>query len=166
MPEPTTRSLTVLDTRISLAPATAPTRAPIATARPESRPDLDAQLRHRRRDRLRAPHGTAGPVEGGEEAVAHLADLATMEPRELRSDDPIMAVLHPAPGLVAHRGALARGVHDVGEQDRGEETVERGLFVLDRSKEGVDGLAQLIEIAHPRDATSAGKRKELRPGDP
>ena len=121
----------------------------------QTRPNLDAQRRHRGDDRLRTSHSSAGAVEGGEEAITHLSDLTAVEPRELRADDQVVTILHLAPSLVAHRGALARRIHDVGEQDRREEAIECGLFVLDRSEESTDRLAQLIEIAHPRDATRA-----------
>ena len=82
-PDPATKSFTVCETRISVGPARAATRAATITAIPaaffpavpdfacvEAGPNLEFERPDRVHDRLRTLHPACGPVERGEDAVA------------------------------------------------------------------------------------------------
>ena len=92
MPEPETRSLTVLETRISPACAAEAMRAPVCTAMPcdlaarqldlarvQAGPDLEAERAHGVADAAGAADRASRPVERREEAVAGRVDLAPTE---------------------------------------------------------------------------------------
>jgi hypothetical protein len=117
MPDPATRSRTVEVASTSPGCARAQTRAPMCTAIPvRSSPrfshsptctpatHVDPERTRAVGDRLCAAHGTCGPVERGEEAVAGGVDLLAAEPFELRAYHRVVAVEVCAPLLIAEFG--------------------------------------------------------------
>ena len=128
VPEPTTKSRTVRETRMSPAPAWSQIRAAMCTAIPpmslsssshspvDAGADLDAYVSTSPAQGLGAADGLRRPVERGEVAVAGALDHRATESLREFGGDLTKAVQHRAPPLVARcRGVLGRG-DDVGEQ--------------------------------------------------
>jgi hypothetical protein len=106
-------------------------------------------------DGARAPDGSGGAVEDGEEAVARHVDLAPAEAFELPPGDADISLEHLPPASVAHRGRLLRRAHDVGEHDRDEHAIRIGarsrardeLFdLVDEQIQGllIEGLEEMV----------------------
>ena len=116
IPDPATRSLTVLDTRISrrlrqrrhpLAdvhrqPADVVT-ADLDLAGVQADPDLETEIGSRVPDGGRAPDRPRRPVERGEETVARRLHLAAAERLELLADGCVVVVEEVLPAAVAER---------------------------------------------------------------
>ena len=130
--EPTTRSFTVEETRISPAEASAAIREPIVTAMPEislpcgsispvcspariSTPwrPIDSLIARRAANRPRRT------VERGEDSPSPEAlDLPSPEPGKLGAGDPVVLLPEITPPVIPHRRGLRGRVDDVGEHDR------------------------------------------------
>ena len=129
VPEPTTRSRTVRETRMSPAPAWPQIRAAMCTAMPpdvvveqfafagvDAGADLDAQRLDVRAQRLGAADGLRRAVEGGEVAVAGVLHHRAAESFREVGGDLTKALQHRTPPLVARRRGVLRRRDDVGEQ--------------------------------------------------
>jgi hypothetical protein len=97
--------------------------ANLALAGVQPGPHLDAE----RLDCVANRHGAADrslrAVEHREEAIARRVHLAAPKASELRSDDGVMRVKQGVPVAVADLRCSARRVHDVGEEDGGENPI-------------------------------------------
>ncbi len=100
---------------------------PLDLARVQAGPDLETERPDAVHDRERTPNGASRPLERGEEAVTRGGDLAPAVASELLAHDRVVGLEEVAPGLVAEgRRPLGR-LDDVGEEDRREDSVARGL---------------------------------------
>src|SRR5881397_1395711 len=95
IPEPATRSLTVLETSTSPGCACDATRAPVWTAMPATLPSTSShspvcELAHAGGDRRRAANRAGRPVEGCEEAVAGGIDLDAAITEQLPAHELVM----------------------------------------------------------------------------
>src|SRR5262249_275358 len=109
MPDPATRSVTVLDTTTSAASAMSATRHPtnavaeqfnLAGVQPG--PHCDAESSGLVADGAGAADGSGWPVEGGQEAVAHGLDLAAPKASEVATHHGVVLVETMTPGPVPH----------------------------------------------------------------
>ena len=91
-----------------------------ALAEVDARADLDAELPHRFGGGARASDRGGRFGEAREEAVAGGVQLLTTEALQLSSDDRVMTGDQFLPASVSHPAGHRGGVHDVGEQDRGQ----------------------------------------------
>jgi len=101
----------------------------------DARPHLQPETPDGLTDRLRTPHGPRRPVERRKEAVACLVDLPSAIPAEERPHRVMVTVEERPPVPISHLRDLCRRPDDVCEQDRGEDTVERGLLLPQRIDE-------------------------------
>src|SRR5436309_410353 len=121
IPEPATRSLTVLETSTSPGSAWDATRAPVdcdarnlavdelAFTGVQAGAHVEAETADRLRDRTRAADRTRGAVERREEAVAGSVDLDTAITRELSTHELVVLLEQLAPPAVPdRRGVFAR----------------------------------------------------------
>jgi len=94
--------------------------------------DAGADLKVERADRiddlLRTSDRSSRPVEGREEAVAGRVDLASPVASEQPADRPVVALQQLVPRSVSELESLPCRADDVGEQDRGEDTVKLSLL--------------------------------------
>jgi hypothetical protein len=135
IPEPATRSFTVLETSTSPAPASPATRdmygdatdvltRELDLARVQTRPDFDPKRPDRTRDGAGAADRHRGPVERGEQTVAREFDLAALVPLELPPYDLVVRVEEGALGAIPERGETLGRADDVGEEHGGEDAVD------------------------------------------
>src|SRR4051794_20658999 len=89
--------------------------------------DFDVELVDTCGDFLCAANGAGGPVEGGEESVAHGLDLVATKAGEFASHDRVVPLSDVLPYAVAELCGLCRGVDDVGKHDCGKVAVEAGV---------------------------------------
>ena len=121
MPEPATRSFTVLETSTSPGCALRGDAGAdvdgdpadlavdqLALAGVQAGADLEAELAHRLGDRAGAADRPGRAVEGGEEAVAGGVDLLAAEPDQLAPDERVVALEQVAPAPVAELAPRAR----------------------------------------------------------
>src|SRR5437899_9899961 len=125
IPEPATRSLTVLETSTSPGAAWAATRAPMWTAMPPTFPSISSHSpvwrpartsmpsSHAIRDRAGAADRPSGAVEAGEESVPGRVELLPAEAGELGADVGVVGGDQRAPAPVAQLGGLLRRADDV-----------------------------------------------------
>src|SRR6266702_3864863 len=129
IPDPATRSLTVLETSTSLAAACEATRAPVWTAMPPvllststhspvCSPARISRPSSRRLSRIAQAQWIprAGAVERREETIASRVHLPSTEPRELAADDLVVFLEEFPPCPVAEVGSMGGRIDDIGEQ--------------------------------------------------
>jgi hypothetical protein len=87
----------------------------------QSRPDLESQLGKRYRDSPCAPDRRCRRVEGGEEAVAGIIDLASTPSIEKFADSPVMRPQEQSPPAVAERRCQPCRADKVGEEQRDQD---------------------------------------------
>ena len=129
MPDPTTRSFTVLDTRTSPGPASAATRGadvhsdtahvvapPLDLARVEAGAHVQTERLEVLANGERALDRSSRSVERRQEAVANCLHLGAAVAVELATHRRVVTVEQLAPGSVAELAGPLRGVDDVGEE--------------------------------------------------
>src|SRR5439155_9245696 len=111
---------------------------------------LDPERPHGVDDRHGAAHRARGPVERREEAIARGVDLNAPVAREQRAHDRMVPQDQLAPAAVTEVGGMPRRVDDIGEENGGEDAVERRLLLADLREEaahlGDDGLAASVPV--------------------
>ena len=120
----------------------------LALARVEPRADVEAEVAHSLDDRLGAADGACRPVEGRQEAVAHGVHLLAARPRELRPDERVVLLEQLTPGPVADFGHVCRRADDVGEEDRGQNSLRLASRCLLFPRLAQERLDRLEELAH------------------
>ena len=132
-----------------------------------ARADVDAERARSLADRLGALHGSRGPVEGGEDAVARALDQAAAVAVHLALRQIVVLIEESLPTPVAQLRQLPGRVDDVGEEDCGEHPVVRarraraGEELLDLVGDRV-GVLRVIEVVgalelhHPRSRNALG----------
>src|SRR5579864_8029772 len=139
----------------------------LALAGVEAGAHLDSEPAHALRDRARAADRPRRAVEAREEAVTGRVELLAAEAGELGTDDPVVVGDELFPPAVAELGCLLRRVDDVGEEHRGELSVDLdalpdlGEERLDLG-EGALRVAQPREVVRPRQLDTTGERDPLR----
>ena len=172
--DPTTRSFTVLDTRISPGPGErADARAdhhrqpaqtvphPLDLARVDPDPDVETDRPDGVDDRCRAADGSRRPVEGHEEAVPRGVDLPPAEPLELAPDHGIEAREQVGPAPVAQLRRALRGPDDVDEHDGREDAVHLAAIAHPGQE-----LLDLLDRAVVARSTASGPRPGARRTSP
>ncbi len=175
-PEPMTSSDTVLETRTSPGPASAPIRAAMCTARPCTSPAFVAprrcELRRASRcrsfkfafDLLRTPDRPRGSVERRQEAVAERLHLLAAISPEPVTDDTVMSSQQVAPVAVAEFGGAVCRIDDVGEQDGRQDRVGIGGATL-AGEELLDLVKHGVTVARNHAVVAAVELDEARAVD-
>jgi hypothetical protein len=121
-------------------------------------PKLHPLPSHRPTDRPSTPHGASGPVEDGEEPVAQGLDLTPTEAGQLGAGQTLMLLLKLMPAMIPHLRCVCGRINDVGEQDRGEDTIEGVLDVAsNRANEPLDLGDQRVLVPRPGEVVRAGE---------
>src|SRR6266545_6413829 len=177
MSEPTVRSRTVLETRISPVPAAAITRAPMWTAIPPTsapRSSLSPVWRPARISRPNARSSSRSAVAQrtplpGPSKVARMpspVDLISRPPVLL--DEPtchlVVCVEEPAPSPIPEFTGPAGGIHDIGEEHRGQHPI-RLLAPPDAGQELLHRLQYEVGVFPNHRYVRAWNLQELRPLD-
>ncbi len=174
MPEPATRSLTVLETSTSPGAASEAMRAPVCTAIPatfpstsshspgvQSGPHLESELAHRLDDGAGTPDRPCRPVETGEEAIACGVHLPAAEARELAAHDRMVVLEQLTPGAIAERGSTLTRADNVGEKHGREDALRFGLLpspsLPDPGQEPLDLSDDRFAVSHPGKVISPGE---------
>jgi hypothetical protein len=176
MSEPTTRSRTVLEVRISPAAAAPITRAAMCTARPptsssqlhlagvQAGSDADADPGELVAERSRALDGPSGPVEGGQDPITGGLDQPAAELLDQPAGQLVMDVQQLPPAPVAQcSGPLGRA-DDIGEQHRRQHAGRFG-DPADAGQELLDMVQG--ELRHLPDSgpSTPGSSIRLAPGE-
>jgi len=135
-PEPATKSLTVLDTKTSLRPASAATRAPyvnsdtadivtdhFALACMKSSTDLDAERLDLIGYGASAADATRRAIKSCKKAIAGRLHLTATEASKHTPDRSMVVVEQVAPALIAEACSLLRRADDIGEQNRRQHAI-------------------------------------------
>lgn len=109
-------------------------------------PHLNTQGLHRVPNSHGAPDRPLRTVKHRQEPIARSIHLASPKPTQLRSDNGVVCVEQCVPVAVAHLGSALCGVHDVGEQHRGENPIIGHLGLLSGEELGdfPEGLAPTV----------------------
>ena len=113
---------------------------------------------------LGAAYGTCWAVEGGEEAIAGRVNFPAAEAGELASRKGVVLAEQLAPLPIPERGGSFRRTHDVGEEHRGQDSIDLDLVTAPREKL-LDLVRDGIHVADPGCVVSAGKLDEARAAD-
>ena len=167
--DPTTRSLTVEETRISPGRARADdvcadvdgesgdvVAADFYLTGVDTGTDVDVRDAERVTDSDCAFDRSPGTLERGEKTVAPGVDLTAPEAFDLGADVLIVAVEHVAPTSVAELRGAVRGTDDVGEQHGGEHSVGAGT-ASDTGQELFDLVEHRPGVADPIDVINTGQ---------
>ena len=153
-------------TREAMCTAMPPTSSAgeVALARVHARAHVEPVVARRLGDRDRAAHRARGPVEGGQEAVAHRLDLAAAVARELRADDRLVLLqqLLPAlrrPASAARRVESTMSVNRTVASTRSSE-YERRVPVMNSSSASATALTSPASTQR----VGAGELDQLRVG--
>ena len=156
IPDPITRSRSVLDSSTSFRPASALRRAPMCTAIPpivsaadlafagvQTGAHLDVERLHCLADRHGAADRSLRAVEHRQEPVTSAVHLATSEAVQLDPHDGVVGIEQGMPVTVTHLCGSARRVHDVGEKHRGQHAIIGDLSLVAGEELGdlLEGLA-------------------------
>ncbi len=98
--------------------------------RMKSAADLDPESASASTDRLGTAHPPSGTVEGREHAVSSGLDLTATESPQLLADHCVVAIEQVVPASIAALNCLFSRPDNVGEEDRGQNSV--GLRVGSR----------------------------------
>ena len=93
----------------------------------------------------RARDGSSGTIEDREEPVSGPSDEAPTKTPKLTIDNMIVLIHEVAPASIAEGGHPLCRIHDVGEQYRRQNTLDRGYRSRSRH-EFVDGLEKTVVI--------------------
>ena len=132
----------------------------------ETCPQPQPDLRTGRAESQCTSDRAAGPIEGRQNAVAgafHQSPVMLLDHllREL-----VVTVQHPTPALVTHRGRAARGIHDIGKQDRGEDPLKLSRRTRAMAGDKFLDVAKNASVSPEKNAWSAlsGYSIYLAPG--
>src|SRR5262245_50694906 len=114
-------------------------------------------------DYRRARDGSSGTIEGREKPVSGPSDQAPTKTPKLTIDDMIVLIHEVAPASIAKGGHPLRRIHDVGEQYRGQNTLDGGRRSRFRHKL-IDGFEATFVIGKGVRVVLTGNPQHTREG--
>src|SRR3990170_3129339 len=122
---------------------------PLAFTRVQPGPNFDSQRPNLLDDRLGTANCARRTIERGEEPIAGRVDLGSAIALEERPHRRVVAFDEFPPRAVAELGGFLRRADDVGEEDRGEDSLELRLLATNLTEEGVDRPMHRRLVANP-----------------